>query len=189
MSFYELLLLIHIIAAVSWVGAGFLLLVLGLKADRTDDEAGIQRILEDNAWLATRLFIPASLTVFVAGVLLMVEGSLGFDQLWIVLGLVGYFATFVTGIAVFKPRGDRIAEMIARDGGMTPVSLAEARQLLALARIDYVVLFLVIADMVLKPTGDDVGLLIGMAAVFVVGLGFAISAAQAAGRPAREATA
>lgn len=183
MTWYELLLFVHITAAVVWVGAGFLLLVLGLRADRTDDEAGINRILDDNAWLATRLFIPASLTVFIAGVLLMIDGSWGLDQLWIILGLVGYFATFVTGVAVLRPRGDRIAEMIARDGGMTPVSLAAARQLLALARIDYIVLMLVIAVMVLKPTGDDVGLLIAMAAILVAGLAYAISRAQAAARP------
>jgi uncharacterized membrane protein len=179
MSWYEFLLFVHIAASIAWIGAGFLMLVLGLRADRTDDEAGIKRLLDDNAWLATRLFIPASLTVVVAGVLLTIDGPWEFDQLWIVLGLLGYLATFFTGIAVLKPRGDRIAAMVDRDGGMTARSLAETRRLLALARIDYVVLFLVIADMAIKPTGDDVGLLIGMAAIFAIGLGYAISRAQA----------
>jgi len=189
MSWYELLLFIHIGAAVIWIGAGFLLVVLGTRAERRNDEAGIKRLLDDNAWLATHLFIPASLTVFVAGVLLMIDGSLGFDQLWIVLGLVGYFATFVTGVAVLKPQGDRINGMLERDGGMTAESLAAAKRLLAHSRIDYIVLFLVIADMVLKPTADDVGLLVGMAAILVAGLAWAITGAQAAGRTAGEATA
>jgi uncharacterized membrane protein len=188
MSWYEFLLFVHIAAAVAWVGAGFLLLVLGLRADRTDDEPGLKRIVDDNAWLATHLFIPASLTVFAAGVLLTIDGPWEFDQLWIVLGLLGYLATFVTGIAVFKPRGDRIAAMIERDGGMTARSLAETRQLLALARIDYIVLLMVIADMAIKPTGDDVGLLIGMGAIFAVGIAYAITRAQAVAIP-DEATA
>src|SRR5829696_181554 len=66
--------------------------------ERTDDEGAIKRILDDNAWLATHLFTPASLTVFTAGVLLTI-GAWEWDQLWIVIGLAGYLATFVTGIA------------------------------------------------------------------------------------------
>jgi uncharacterized membrane protein len=184
MSWYEFLLFVHISAVVIWVGAGFLLVVLALRADRTDDEAQIKRILDDNTWLATHLFIPASLTVVVAGVLLTIDGPWEWDQLWIVIGLLGYAATFLTGLTVLRPRGDRIAAAIERDGGrLTPVSLAEARRLLALARIDYVVLFLVIADMAIKPTGDDVGILIVMAAIAAAGLGWAISAAQSVGTP------
>jgi uncharacterized membrane protein len=183
MTWYEFLLWVHISASVIWVGAGFLLVVLAMRADRTDDEAQIARILNDNAWLATRLFIPASLTVVAAGVLLTIDGPWEWDQLWIVIGLLGYLATFLTGLTVLRPRGDAIAAAIERDGAMTPVSLADARRLLALARIDYVVLFLVIADMAMKPAGDDVGLLIGMAAIFALGLAWSIMAFQAIQTP------
>jgi uncharacterized membrane protein len=184
MTWYEFLLFVHISAVVIWVGAGFLLVVLAIRADQTDDEAQIKRILDDNTWLATRLFIPSSLTVFAAGLLLTIDGPWEFDQLWIVIGLLGYAATFLTGLTILRPRGDRIAAMIDRDGGrMTPVSLADARRLLALARIDYVVLFLVIADMAIKPTGDDVGILLVMAAILAAGLTWAISRAQAITTP------
>jgi hypothetical protein len=37
-----------------------------------------------------------------------------------------------------------------------------------------VVLFLVIADMVIKPTGDDVGVLIGMALVALAGVAYIV---------------
>jgi low temperature requirement protein LtrA len=183
MTWYEFLLFVHLSAAVIWVGAGFLLVVLAIRADQTDDEAQIKRILDDNTWLATHLFIPSSLTVFAAGMLLTIDGPWKFDQLRIVLGLLGYAATFLTGVTILRPRGDRIAAMIARDGGMTPGSLAETRRLLALARIDYVVLFLVIADMAIKPTGDDVALLLVMAAILAAGLTWAITRAQAVTAP------
>jgi uncharacterized membrane protein len=165
------------------------MMLLALNADRTDDEVKIKQVLDDTNWLAMRLFIPASLTVVVAGVLLTIDGPWEWDQLWIVLGLCGYAATFLTGLTVIRPRAERIAAMIDRDGGaLTPVSLADARRLLALGRIDYVVLFLVIADMAIKPTGDDVGLLIAMAAILAAGLGWAISSAQSVSAPG-EATA
>jgi uncharacterized membrane protein len=184
MTWYEFLLFVHISAVVIWVGAGFLLVVLAIRADRTDDEAQIKRILDDNTWLATHLFIPASLTVLLGGILLTIDGPWDFSQLWIVIGLCGYAATFLTGVTILRPRGDRIAAMVENDGGrLSPVALAETRRLLALARIDYVVLFLVIADMAIKPTGDDVGILVVMAAIFTAGLIWTVSRAQAITTP------
>jgi hypothetical protein len=37
-----------------------------------------------------------------------------------------------------------------------------------------VTLFLVIADMVIKPIGDDVGVLIGMAAILIAGIAYIV---------------
>jgi uncharacterized membrane protein len=184
MTWYEFLLYVHVSAVVIWVGAGFLVMVLAIRADRSDDVAQIKRLLDDNTWLATHLFIPSSLVVVAAGIWLAIDGPWTFDQLWIVLGLLGYALTFLTGVTILRPRGDRVAAMLERDGGrMTPTTLAETRRLLALARIDYVTLFLVILDMTAKPTGDDVGLLIVMAAIFAGGVFWTISTAQSIQAP------
>jgi len=189
MTWYELLLYIHIMATVIWVGAGFLMIVLGTRADRAGDDPGIERILSDNEWLATRLFIPSSLVVVLAGVLLVVDGPWAFDQLWIVLGLVGYAATFGTGMFMLKPKGDRIAAQMERDGGMTPRTLAETRRLLTLARVDYVTLLLVIAVMAIKPTGDDVAVLLAMGAILAGGWAWAFARARAIELPEHAAAA
>jgi uncharacterized membrane protein len=151
---------------VVWVGAGLCSLVLAMGYDRDGDEPAIRRFLADQERLATRLFIPASLTVVIFGIALVIESEAwSFDQLWIVLGLVGFAATFVTGLFMIKPASERIGAAIEREGGrLTPELRTDIRKLIVMARLDYVVLFLVIADMVIKPIGDDVGVLIGMAA-------------------------
>ena len=54
----------------------------------------------------------------------------------------------------------RIGAAMERESGrLTPDLRTDIRKLIVMARLDYVVLFLVIADMVFKPTGDDAGLL------------------------------
>ena len=58
--------------------------------------------------------------------------------------------------------------IIERDGGVTPEASDGIRRLFVLMRIDYAVLAVVIADMTLKPTRDDVGVLVGMAAVVAI---------------------
>jgi hypothetical protein len=180
MTLYELLLFVHIAATVAWVGSGVFAIVLAVGYDRDADAAAIERLLKDNERLALRWFVPSSLIVVLIGIALVIESDAwAFDQLWIVLGLLGFAATFVTGLFVLKPVGDRIAAQMESDGGMTPQTLVEVRKLLVKARIDSVTLFLVIADMVIKPTGDDVAVLIGMAAILVAGVAYIVSRVRA----------
>jgi uncharacterized membrane protein len=181
MTLYELLLFIHISATVVWVGAGLCSLVLAIGYDRDGDEPAIRRFLADQERLATRLFIPASLTVVIFGIALVIESDAwSFDQLWLVLGLVGFAATFVTGLFMIKPASERIGAAMEREGGrLTPELRTEIRKLIVMARLDYVTLFLVIADMVIKPTGDDAGALIGMAVILVAGIAYILSRLRA----------
>jgi uncharacterized membrane protein len=181
MTLYELLLFIHISATVVWVGAGLCSLVLAIGYDRDGDEPAIRRFLADQERLATRLFIPASLTVVIFGIALVIESDAwSFDQLWLVLGLVGFAATFVTGLFMIKPASERIGAAMEREGGrLTPELRTDIRKLIVMARLDYVTLFLVIADMVIKPTGDDAGVLIGMAVILVAGIAYILSRLRA----------
>ena len=176
MSLYEILLFGHFTTAILWIGAGFSLVVLALLAERKDDDGGLRTSLDVANRLGNVYFVPVSALVIVFGIWLVAEsGAWSFSQLWIVLGLVGYAITFLTGLLVIKPRAERIGKMIeAARGEMTPEALFEGRKLLTLARIDYVVLFLVVLDMVVKPTADDVGLLVVMAAILLAGVAWVL---------------
>jgi uncharacterized membrane protein len=165
-SYYEVLLFVHVLGAAIWFGTGFALLVLGHRFDRAHDNAGLRSLFDQSDWLAKRVFIPISLVVLVAGILLVLEGPWSFDQLWIVLGLLGYAVTFFTGILVLTPLSKRIAEQLNSEG-MTDSTARGIGSMFNKMRIDYTVIGLVIADMTLKPTGDDVLLLVLMAAVLV----------------------
>jgi uncharacterized membrane protein len=181
MTLYEFLVFIHISATVVWVGAGLCSLVLAIGYDRDGDEPAIRRFLADQERLATRLFIPASLTVVVFGIALVIESDAwSFEYLWIVLGLVGFAATFVTGLFMIKPASERIGAAMEREGGrLTPALRTDIRKLIVMARLDYVVLFLVIADMVIKPTGDDVAVLLVMALMAVAGVAYVVMGVRA----------
>src|SRR3954447_16014701 len=104
MSVYDVLLFGHITAAIIWLGSGFLLTVQALRAERARDAVGLKRVADDGAQLANVVFIPASLAVFVLGILLVVDGPWSLGQLWIALGLAGYLATFLTGVLTSSRR-------------------------------------------------------------------------------------
>jgi hypothetical protein len=184
MNAYNVLLLCHIICAVIWLGAAFLLQVQGALAARARNQAALRQAAADSGALAKTIFVPASLGALVFGFSLIYVGGWGFDQLWIVLGLVGFAVSFCNGLFMIKPMGMKIGAMIERDG-MTPAAVAASRRLVAVTRTELVVLFLILSDMVLKPTIHDVALLAVMA-LLLIGLGtfFTVSARAGAGRAA-----
>jgi hypothetical protein len=166
MTYYEVLLLVHVLGVAVWLGVGVALLVIGNRFRTGGDNAGLKSLFDQTEWLTQRIFIPVSLLVLVAGILLVIEGPWSFGDLWVVLGLAGFAATFLTGILVLKPRSEAIAADLQR-GGMTDDVARDIGSMFTRMRIDYTVIALVVADMVLKPTGDDVGTLALMAVVLV----------------------
>jgi uncharacterized membrane protein len=189
MTRYDLYKFIHIAGAVTWAGAGVLIQVLVYRANRARDEGTIRYLFNEIGVLSKVIFIPASLAVGVFGIVMVVDGPLSFDELWLTLGLIGYIATFVTGIGIISPKTERIGEQIERDGGtVTPSSLVEIQKLLALLRIDTVVLYLVVAVMAIKPTGDDAGLLIVMAAILIAGVALVASQVRGIATPSKATT-
>jgi uncharacterized membrane protein len=163
----ELFLLLHIVSAIIWLGAGFLLFVQILRAELAGDMESEGRYHQEVPALAPILFIPSSLATMIFGLLLVAEGAWSFDQLWVTLGLAGWLVSFGLGFFYFRPEGERIGTLVAEHGPMYPEVQSRIRRLNAIDRIQLTVLFLVVADMVLKPTSDDVGMLLVMAGVLV----------------------
>ena len=173
MSLYELLLLLHIIAAIVWVGAATTYFALELRTDLSGDVDREASHNDDGEWLAPRLFIPASMATLIFGVLAAIEGNWDFGSLWVIIGLTGFGVSFAIGIGYFEPEMKRIAAAIERCGATDP----EVRRRLAngkmIGRIELAVLYVVVVSMVVKPTGDDGGVL------FVLALALAATAAAA----------
>lgn len=165
MDLYELFLLGHIVSAVIWLGAGFVLTMLITKAEREDDVETQGRLFADIDWLAPRLFIPASFLVLVFGLLCVAEGPWSFEQLWVSLGFAGWAVSFGIGIGYFKPEGERIAGLIDAEGPESSEARWRTKRMHAIDRMELTVLYLVVAVMIVKPTGDDTGFLIAAAAI------------------------
>ena len=148
---YALFRVVHVSVAVFWVGGGLLLTVLGLKAETSDDPNEIATLARWAAWVGEKLFAPAGGIVLLAGIAMMINTDWGWGKFWVVVGLVGYAATMVTGMAFLSPQAKRVAELSAAKGTTAPETLAAIRKILLIARFDVAVLLLVVADMVTKP--------------------------------------
>ena len=145
---------IHVTVALAWVGGGLLLTVLGLKAELSDDPNEIATLARWAAWVGERLFAPAGLIVLAMGIAMLIHGGdpiVHWGKFWVIVGLVGYATTFVTGIAVLSPQAKKVAKLSETKGTTAPETVAAIRRILLIARFDIAVLLIVVADMITKP--------------------------------------
>ena len=146
---YTLLKVVHILAAVLWLGGATMLTVLAIRARRQSGDA-LVAIFREVALLAPRIFVPASLLLVLTGFALVATGNLPYD-LWVVLAIVGWTITFLTGLLVLTPQTKRAESLLEEHGSTSEAALGQVQRVLMLARIDLVVLTLVIVDMIVKP--------------------------------------
>jgi uncharacterized membrane protein len=183
MTRYELWLLFHVLAAVVWAGAVFALGITGISAERTRTPVELPVLARINAWVGPRIATPAAVVAFVAGVLLVVDGPWSWGDLWIVLGLAGFALTFLPGFFFLTPESKRIRDAVQREGPGSPEAAWRVRRVLLVSRVAIVLLFLVIADMVVKPTRDDGAVLAGGVVVLALLLAGVVALFRAAPRP------
>ena len=100
LHWYAFFRVIHVSVAVFWVGGGLMLTILGLRAERSTDPMEMATLARQAAFAGERFFAPAGLIVLLMGIAMMIHTDYGWGKFWIVAGLVGYAATFVTGVGV-----------------------------------------------------------------------------------------
>lgn len=153
MDAYSLVKFLHVTFAIIWLGSQLCLTLLGLRVIRTNDAAGLTKIIEQLAYIANHIFIPSALLTLISGVFMAWAAGL-FGDVWVIVGLGGYLATFVLGIAVLKPRLEKVSALIAKDGP-SAVAADQASAMFRIAEFEAFILFAVVADMVIKPTPTD----------------------------------
>lgn len=154
MTLYELLKTIHVLAAVAWVGGVIIsqvLAMLALKEARGNPQKMIE-FVKDQAWLGKRYFAPASIVVILAGVAMVIESGWNFSDLWIAIGIVIYVISVVIGMFFLSPQSEKLVAAAAERGLEDAGVQQMTDRLTLLSRVDLVLLVLVVADMVIKPT-------------------------------------
>ena len=142
---------IHVTFALLWVGGGLTLTILALVAERTGDAQEIATVAKQAAFVGERVFAPSGLVVFTLGIAMMINTDFGWGSTWVIVGLIGYATTFVTGVAVLSPLAKRIAALAAERGPTDPETVALIKRILLIVRFDVALLLVVVLDMITKP--------------------------------------
>ena len=165
MNRYELYLLVHVAAATIWVGAAFAMAILETRASLSASAARVVALAREAAFLGPALYLPANLLVLVSALLLVHEGSWGYDTLWIQLGLAGFVISFLMGALFFGRGWAQIGKLVAEEGVDSARVHAGIRRMLVGSWVDLGVLFGVVYVMTIKPAAGDMAALVVLAAI------------------------
>lgn len=189
MSRYELYLLLHIGAAMIWVGAAFAMAILETRASLAGSPARVVALAREAAFLGPWLYLPTNLLVLVSAFLLAEEANWSYGTLWIQLGFAGFGLSFLIGALFFSRGWARIGALVADVGVDSPRVHAPIRRMLVASWLDVGVLLAVVFVMTVKPSQDDTVALAVVAALPVActAVAFALLRARAA-RPHPDGT-
>ena len=151
MSLYELLLFVHIIAVVVWVGGSVTLQLISMRVMKAGDPARRASLAGDMEWLGARVFTPASGIVLLFGIFLVLNGNWEWGEPWIGAGLAIWVVSTVLGIAFFGPEVGRVQTLAGAEGPDSPAVTARINRLLLVARVDLALLVLAVFLMSTKP--------------------------------------
>ena len=147
---YDWLLLLHVVAAMIWVGGAVLVGAVVTRVLRGGEPDEVARFVANLRVIGPAVLAPATLAVVGFGIWLVLESSVwGLGQLWVQLGLGLFVAAFLIG-AVHQSRAAIGADRAAARGDH-----GEAFRQLARWSWGYrlIVLLLLVTtwDMVMKP--------------------------------------
>lgn len=147
---YKVLLLIHILCAVIWVGGGIMIQLLALRVVKARDSIHGAAFSRDVSVVSMRTFIPASLLLVLSGLGLVHEGNWSWSG-WLVFALVVWIASFLSGALYLGPQSKKLGDAMAEHGFDSQEAQVRLRNILNHSRIELLFLILVVCDMVLKP--------------------------------------
>ena len=173
MTRYEIYLTFHVLMAIVWLGGGLALSVLGWRIALTNDGRAMAVFAKNVEWVGNRIFVPASLALLVLGFLMIHDGNWSYSSLWIVIALGGFAVTFLTGMVFLGPQAGKIGMLTEAEGVESPAVQEQIRRVLFVARLDLITLYAIAGNMLVKPTGDDVAVLVA-AAVAIAALSAAV---------------
>lgn len=150
MSGYDVIVFLHILAVIIWVGGGFMFQVLLWRASRIGPES-VASFNQAAEWTSQRIFMPASFATLGSGIWAVIAGPWTFGEGWIIAGLAGFAISAINGSAVLGPTSKKLKTTIEERGPSDPAAMKLARRIDIAGRIDLLVLIIVVFNMVVKP--------------------------------------
>lgn len=147
---YQLLLYVHILSAVVWVGGSVYVQLLALRVTRSDDPNELPRLGRHIEAIGTFAFMPAALLILVSGAVMTLQ-AWRFEQLWIAVSIGLWVLSAVAGALYLAPRSKRVAELFEAEGPASSEGRALTGRLFLVSRLELVSFVVIIGLMVFKP--------------------------------------
>jgi uncharacterized membrane protein len=150
-TWYFVFKMIHVGAAVLWVGGGLFIAICAVLAELANDDDQLLEIGRLADEVASKVFPLMSFVVLGFGFAMTANGDIGYNQFWVIFGLIAWAASAATGILFLTQETKRLTTAMRERGPKDPEVQARLRRILLVLRMDVALMFLIVFDMVVKP--------------------------------------
>jgi len=151
MSWYGVMKVLHVLAAVVWIGGGAMFAMIAARLVRIRDRAALGAVLPQMARQLAASGGPAAGTVLLTGIAMVLVGHIGFGTLWVRLGFGGILLHFLFGAFVMRKRTMGLIQAVSVPS-TNDAEVARAGARLRSGMLTYLAIMTsVIVVMVLKP--------------------------------------
>jgi uncharacterized membrane protein len=153
MGLYNWLLLVHVLAAMTWIGGGLMLSLIGVRVRSSTNPKAVGEFAQTLSYVGLRVLTPAVVLVLVTGVWMVLSSAAwAMTQLWVLLALGLFTLAFLIG-ALYLSRVAIAMERAATRGesGGAPSATALLSRWLIGYGVVLAVLLITVWDMVFKP--------------------------------------
>ena len=149
---YETLVFLHVLLAITWVGGGIAIQFFVYHMMKTD-QSELGKFGVHLEWMGSKVFAPTAGVLVLIGIVMVTWGPPSWSAPFVIIGLIGWAATLVTGIVFLGPTAKKLGEAIQEKGPGDPEVVALRKRIMTVSRIDLAVLIIVVWAMVYKPGG------------------------------------
>ena len=152
---YDLIKYVHVLAAIVWVGGAFYAQILAIQIQRSTDPDDIPKFGRNAEYIGTRVFLPASIILFVAGAILVAQ-RWSFSQAWVSIAIALWLVSVLAGALYLGPRSKKIGELFAAEGPSSVAARTLVDRLFLVSRLELVSFAVIVFLMVVKPGAGTV---------------------------------
>ena len=149
-TMYQLLLYVHILSAVIWVGGAFAIQALAILVSRSDDPMELPRLGRNFEIIGARVFAPAAIVLFLAGAAMTIQ-KWSFGDTWIAVAVGLWILSALAGGLYLGPRAKRVAALFDAEGPSSVAARELIGRLFLVTRLELVSFAIIIFLMVFKP--------------------------------------
>src|SRR5262245_27300363 len=147
---YQVLLFVHVICAVIWVGGAAYAQLLAIRVTRSSDQSELPQLARHFEFIGSRVFAPAAILLFLAGVGVTIQ-SWSFGKAWIAAAIALWIVSVVLGAVYLGPRVKRAAELFEAEGPTSTAGRELLDRLFLISRLELISFAVIIALMTFKP--------------------------------------
>ena len=150
MTWYELWLFLHVLAAITWVGGGIVIQAFGVLTKRAADPAKSAFFIRNVAWTVLWVFLPASVLIFISGAGLVETGFWEWDEEFVTVGIILWAAVSLIAFGFLARAMSKAGTRLETEGPSPPLML-RIRNLVWISRALLATLVVIVFVMTVKP--------------------------------------